>query len=69
MIAAKSAHINKKISENGSMESNQRRLTSRLKCREMYWSEARAQAVTEVQQDITNGTLGVDLVSVRPTVG
>ena len=50
----------------GCMESNQRRLSYRMKHRSMYWSEKGAHAVAKVQQGVENGTLREALLTVWP---
>lgn len=50
----------------GCMESNQRRLSYRMKRRGMYWSKKGAQAVAKVQQGVANGTLREALHTVWP---
>lgn len=50
----------------GAMESNQRRITYRMKKRGMHWSPEGAEAMVKVKQGILNGTLrGVYLKDVR----
>src|SRR5690625_2365231 len=41
----------------GAMESNQRRITFRMKRRGMHWSEEGAEAMVKVRQGIANNTL------------
>lgn len=50
----------------GCMESNQRRLSYRMKRRSMYWSKEGAQAVAKVQQGVANDTLREALLTVWP---
>src|SRR5699024_9739207 len=41
----------------GAMESNQRRVTYRMKKRGMHWSQSGAEAMVKIKQGILNGTL------------
>jgi hypothetical protein len=50
----------------GTMESNLRRMSYRMKRRGMKWSVKGAQAVVKVQQGVLNGTLESALLAYRP---
>ena len=54
-VCERLARVKKEISQ--SMESNQRKISFRMKKRGMHWSKEGAEAMVKVKQGILNGTL------------